>query len=90
MNGAAEERVGEGTYECADCDAGCDGGDGACADVACDAAAGCEGAEEEGDLVEGLVGCVSLGGLSLGSAIGWDGMGGGVVGTFAGISCSVC
>lgn len=29
------------TYQCSNCDAGCDGGYGASADVACEAAAGC-------------------------------------------------
>jgi len=43
------------TYEGADCDACGDGGDGAGAGIASDAATGCEGTEEEGDLVERLV-----------------------------------
>ena len=41
------------TYEGSDCDACRDGGDGSGADVACDASACCEGAEDETDCVEG-------------------------------------
>lgn len=35
-------------YQSADCNTRCDGGNGTCAGVARDAAAGCEGGEEEG------------------------------------------
>lgn len=45
---------GRKAYESADCDTGYDGGDGAGADVAGDAAAGGEGAEDVGDGVERL------------------------------------
>ncbi len=46
--GGGEFGKGKGTYECADCHSGCDGGDGSGAYVAGEAAAGGEEGEDDG------------------------------------------